>query len=76
MDAHQLTAEQLADRKTDLESAGSKLKTAETDLGTVKADLEAVNKHNEGHSLIVSDEDIEITKLREQLKESTDRSAM
>lgn len=35
--------------------------------------MEAANKQIEGHSLIVSNKDIEIPKLREELKESKDR---
>ena len=73
MKAHQFTAEQLADRKLDLVTAEVKLTKVEADMTQVKTDLHAANKMIEGHSLVVTNKDIKINKLREQLEESTGR---
>lgn len=73
VETHHSTVEQLADRKTDLESIESKLKAANTDLNKVKSDLEVATKQIVGHALIVANKDIELQKLREEIKESRHR---
>lgn len=67
MEAHNKTAEQLSNRKSDLTNAEPKLAKASTAMTQVKADLDAAKKKVVGHSFILSNKDMEITKLREKL---------
>lgn len=51
VEVHQLAAEQLTNRKADLESTESKLKKAEADMNKVKADLHSRIKRSKGTPL-------------------------
>lgn len=73
LEAHQLTTNQQADRKSDLETSEARLTKAKFDLTQAKADLEAANKKAAKHSLTVSNKDTEIHLLKEQVTEATDR---
>lgn len=73
LETHQLTANQLADKKSELEASEVKMVKAKSGLTQAKADLEAATKKVAEYSLTVSNKDTEIKLLREQITEATDR---
>lgn len=75
MEAHYVTADELDGKKSDLTSAQSKHDKANADLNKAKKDLDLPNKRNDGHALTLTNKDMELLKVREELKVARGREA-